>query len=132
MVLTSTFYGTLFASNRDRAFIDGEFTGANNANPTGVKFKGNVVVTRTGEGVYRFQLVDKQGNAVKNLHLKSVSLTFLSPASTDGGSGPWFLSDNSVVTAGRFDITTQNQAFASADILVLTKVTIGLSPEAAS
>lgn len=132
MILAKTLFAILFSSHRDTAIIHGEFTGANNANPTGVKFKGNVVVTRTGEGVYRFQLVDAQGNAINNLHLKNVLLQYLAPASTDGGSGPWFISDNSVNTAGHFDITTQNQAFAAADILVLTKVTIWLSPEAPS
>jgi hypothetical protein len=132
VTLATVAYPVDYHSRRDVSTFSGEFTGANNADPTGVKMKGNFTVKRTGEGVYRFQAVNKAGTAVKGFSLVDFNLLCINPASTDGGSGPWFISDDSCVSAGHFDVTTQNQAFAAADILVLAKCKIILSPEAAS
>jgi hypothetical protein len=117
---------------RDTCHVRGEFTGANGSVGS-IKFKGLATVTYVGEGVYDIKLLANDGtSALKGFHIKSVALVPVAPATTDGLSGPWAITTDTMNSAGVVRVTTKNEAFAAADIIGVCKVAIELSPEAAS
>lgn len=118
---------------RDSCFIRGQFTGNNGAANTLIKFKGLATVARTGEGTYTFTLLAADGvSALKGMHLKAFNLNALNPADADGGSGRTIITADAINASGTISFKTYNQAGVAADLLVVAKLDVELSPEAAS
>ena len=69
--------------------------------------------------------------ALHGFHIKALNLVPIAPASTDGLSGPWEITTDTMNSAGVVRVTTRNQAFAAADVIGVCKVDLEISPEAA-
>ena len=118
---------------RDSCFIRGQFTGNNNAANTLIKVNGLATVARTGEGTYTFTLLANDGvTALKGFHLKDFRLTCINPNAADGGSGTVIITADALNASGTINFTTNHAAGAAADILVVAKLAVEISPEAAS
>lgn len=118
---------------RDTCFVRGQFTGNNGAANTLIKFKGLATVARTGEGTYTFTLLAADGvAALKGMHLKAFDLNAINPADADGGSGRTIITADALFASGTISFKTYNQAGAAADVLVVAKLDVEISPEAAS
>lgn len=114
-------------------FIRGQFTGNNNAANTLIKFKGLATVARTGEGLYTFTLLQADGvTPLKGMHLKAFNLNAINPADADGGSGRTIITADAINASGTINFKTYNQAGVAADLLVVAKLDVELSTEAAS
>lgn len=117
---------------RDTNFIQGEFTGANGSVGT-ILFKGVATVSRSGEGVYIFKLLQADGStALLGFKLKSLSMIGVAPAAADGLSGVTEITTDALNASGTVTFTTRNLAGTAADVIGRCIVSCVISPEAAS
>ena len=110
---------------RGTRFFSGEFTGANGS-VSGMLSKGEVTVSRSGEGVYVLTAADGRG-----ARLTRFSINVINPNTADGGSGRTDLTTDAMVASGAITITTFNQANAAADIIAVAKFEIETERESA-
>lgn len=108
-----------------RRVWSGEFTGANGS-ISGVKFKGEITVAYSAEGVYIFTFV-----GTKPTRLSDFNPTIINPAVADGGSGRVVITADNLASAGTITVTTFNQANAAADIIGVAKFEFATEQEAA-
>ena len=117
---------------RGSRWYTGEFTGAAGS-ISGVKFKNEVSVTRTGAGLYTFQCLEGGAAARPGSTCRIAQFGFTPVNLTNTAQGGWFFCPlvDSLTTNGSF--TTQASALAgtAADIQVLMKIAFLIELEAA-
>jgi hypothetical protein len=117
---------------RGSRWYTGEFTGAAGS-ISGVKFKNEVSVTRTGAGLYTFQCLENGAAARPGTACRIAKFASTPVNLTTGAQGGWFFWPlvDSLTTNGSFTTQASSQAGAAADIQVLMKIAFLIELEAA-
>lgn len=117
---------------KNSRWLLGEFTGAAGS-ISGVKFKNEMSVVRTGAGLYTFQYLEGGASVRPGNPCRIAYFGFTPVNLTNTAQGGWFFFPlvDSLTTNGSF--TTQANALAgtAADIQVLMKMAILIEGEAA-
>lgn len=117
---------------RGARWYNGEFLGAAGS-ISGVKFKGEVSVTRTGAGLYTFQCLENGVAARPGSTCRITQFGFTPVNLTNTAQGGYFFVPlvDSLNTNGSFTTQASALAGAAADIQVLMKVSFLVELEAA-
>ena len=117
---------------RGSRWYTGEFTGAAGS-ISGVKFKNEVSVTRTGAGLYTFQCLEGGAAARPGTTCRIAKFAFTPVNLTNTAFGGWFFWPlvDSLTTNGSFTTEAFALAGTAADIQTLMKVAFLIELEAA-
>lgn len=117
---------------RGARWYTGEFTGAAGS-ISGVKFKGEALVTWTGTGLYTFQCLENGVAARPGSTCRIAQFGFTPVNLTTTAQGGWFFGPlvDSLTTNGSFTMRANALAGTAADIQVLMKMAVLIELEAA-